>query len=88
MKKFKVGDVVQCINNNVLEGNEFGPSKILLRLAEHYTIKDIIEDSQGNQHLDIGLKSIYNYIRSWETKEELTRGDKVQWCHPSRFNLL
>ncbi len=87
MERFEIDQVVICINNKVLEGNDYGPSKLGLILDKEYRILDITEDGEFNQHLDIGLISDYNYIKSYETKENLPNGDIVQWCHPSRFKL-
>lgn len=82
--KFLTGDIVQCINDQPLEGNSIAPP---LKLGDLYTIKGMSLDSKGNQHYNIGLVSKYNYIRSYETSEELPEGDKIHWCHPSRFKL-
>jgi hypothetical protein len=65
-------------------GNEVAPS---LKEGQEYTIQNIIFDSKGNPHFDVGLPSYVNYVRSWETKEELPNGDEIHWCHPSRFKL-
>jgi hypothetical protein len=83
-KSFNLNDVLIAINNKPLEGNSVAPE---LELDKEYTVKSIVLDSQGNQHLDVGLPSTHNYIRSWETKEELPNGDTIHWCHPSRFKL-
>lgn len=80
--KFEVGDEVICINNETLKGLDSAPQ---LERNVKYTIQGIILDSGGNPHLDVGLPSLVNYVRSWETKEELPNGDKIHWCHPSRF---
>ena len=80
--KFEIGQVVVALNNKPLEGNKVAPP---LELEKEYTVKNIILDKAGNQHLDVGLWSDYNWITSWETKEELRDGDKIHWCHPSRF---
>jgi len=82
MEKFKIGETVICTNIKPLKGNDIEPP---LELEKKYLIKNIILDKQGNQHLDVGLISKYNWIRSFETKEELPDGDKIHWCHPSRF---
>lgn len=79
---YKIGQVLKAINNLPLEGNKVAP---LLIVGETYVIEDIIEDKEDNQHLDVGILSEYEYIRSWETKEDLPNGDKIHWCHPSRF---
>ncbi len=82
-KEFKIGDMTTCVNIEPLEGNEIAPP---LELKD-YPVIGFTYDSQGNQHLDVGIISEYNFIRSFETKEELTNGDKIHWCHPSRFIL-
>lgn len=81
-KTFIVGQEVTCISNIPLLGNEEAPA---LRVGEKYPVKEIILDADGNQHLDVGLKSHLNYITSYETKEDLPRGKEIHWCHPSRF---
>ena len=68
----------------MLEGNEVGPELIE---GKDYPLMGIVIDSKGNKHFDVGIVSQYNYIRSYETKEELPNGDKIHWCHPSRFEL-
>lgn len=85
MKKFKKGDSVKVVNVDLLKGNDKKPELIL---GSKHNIEEIIEDSKGFQHIDVGLKSKLNYIRSFETKEELKDGDKIHWCHPSRFELI
>lgn len=80
--KNTIGDVLQCVNIEPFEGRTVAPP---LELGKEYPVKGIILDKQGNQHLDVGLASMYNYIRSIETGEELFNGDKIHWCHPSRF---
>lgn len=85
MKHFEIGDLVVAIDNKPLKGNSVAPS---LELGTKYIIKEIVYDMGGNQHIDVGLYSEFNYIRSYETKEELERGDRIHWCHSSRFALL
>lgn len=82
LQKFNVGDVITCLNIDPLKGNDVAPP-----LAENnkYTVLAIVKDAKGYQHLDVGLKSQYNFIRSAETGEHLPNGDKIHWCHPSRF---
>lgn len=76
---------LKCINVEPLAGNDVAPP---LELGVEYTLKSIVYDAEGNPHYDVGLKSEFNYIRSWETDEELDRGDKIHWCHPSRFEKV
>lgn len=83
--KFKVGNKVKIINNKSLEGNENGP---YIKNGDDHIIIGIVLDKKGNQHLDIGVKSPYSYVTSYETGEELPNGDTIQWCHPSRFELI
>jgi hypothetical protein len=81
----EVGGIVRCINTKPLPGNEVAPP---LHLNEVYVIKNVVRDKKGNPHLDVGLESNYNYISSYETKEELPNGNSIHWCHPSRFELV
>ncbi len=79
---FNVGDSVLATNNEPLGESNYAPSLII---EQDYKVKAICYDSKNNQHLDVGLKSQLNYITSQETGEELPDGDKIHWCHPSRF---
>lgn len=80
-----IGDRVECVNANILDGNDKAPKLVE---GEFYIIKDIILDSKNNPHYDVGLKSRLNFVRSYETKEELPNGDKIHWCHSSRFKKV
>jgi hypothetical protein len=84
MNKFNINDTVICIDNSMLKGNDRKPN---LEIEKEYIIEDIILDKAGNQHIHVGLKSDLNYITSYETREELPKGNIVHWCHPSRFKL-
>lgn len=77
-----VGDKIIAVNVEPLKGNDEAPK---LELGKEYEIIEIAEDSRGNPHFDVGLLSGLKFVRSWETKEELPRGDSIHWCHPSRF---
>jgi hypothetical protein len=79
---YNVGDTVKAVNNKPLQGNDYAPA---LEIDKEYPVLEIVLDSKGNQHLDVGLKSELNYIRSYETEEKLPRGNEIHWCHPSRF---
>ncbi len=79
---FQVEQVVKCTNAAVLSENTVGPALIE---GHTYKIQNIIEDSKGHQHIDVGLKSELEFIRSYETKEFLPNGHITHWCHPSRF---
>ena len=78
----KEGDEVVCILIDPLKGNDVAPN---LELGARYTIREIIYDKENNPHFDVALKSNVMWVRSFETKENLPRGDIVHWCHPSRF---
>lgn len=82
---FEVGQMVKAILTKPLNGNDIAPDLVL---NQDYEIKEIILDQEKNQHLDVGLKSSCNYIRSIETSEDLPRGTSIHWCHPSRFELI
>ncbi len=85
MSKFEVGQKVRVVNNTPLRGNDVAPH---LKVGDEKEVLQIVLDSKGNQHLDVGLESNLQYVRSWETKEDLPNGNKIHWCHPSRFELI
>jgi len=90
-EQFIIGDTVKCINVLPLPSkDERHEQKIAppLELGKEYPVKAIIHDSKGNPHLDVGLASMYNYITSYETGEDLPGGENIHWCHPSRFEKL
>lgn len=83
--EYNVGDVVKIENDAPLSGNYVAPPVII---GEEYTVQHTIRDSRGHQHLDLGLKSDYDSVSSWETGEKLPDGDKIHWVHPSRVKLI
>ena len=85
MQKFVGGQEVKVVKTEALEGNEIAPPLVL---GEKRTIRKIVLDKAGNQHLDVGVPSDVSFVRSFETKEELPDGDIIWWCHPSRFELV
>ncbi len=82
---FKTGQTVKVINTEPLKGKEIAPP---LDSEKEYKILGICKDSQGNQHLNVGLISKVSYVTSYETGEELPNGHIIHWCHPSRFELI
>lgn len=82
---YEIGQTVKAMNNQPLKGNDKAPK---LEIGQDYPVKGIVLDSKGNQHLDVGLVSELNYVTSYETQEQLPDGDKIHWCHPSRFELV
>lgn len=80
-----VGDTLMCTNNEPLEGNKIAPP---LEINKEYVVKNVVKDKGGNPHFDVGIASNVAYVTSYETKEELPDGDKVHWCHPSRFEKV
>lgn len=78
----KLGQVLICKNNQPLEGNTIAPP---LTVDEKYTAKEVLICDCGQDHIDVGLKSKYNFITCYKSKTELPRGTKIHWCHPSRF---
>lgn len=76
-----VGDMAKVIKVEPLKGKTVAPP---LKLGDKHEVKQIIQDSQGNDHLDLGLASEYGQITSFETGEILPNGDTIHWCHPSR----
>lgn len=79
----QVGDKLKCIFNTVLPGNTVGPD---LKLGLEYPCKAIFIDSQGHQHLDVGIPTEFDTIKSYATKEFLPAG--TAWVHPNRFVII
>lgn len=75
-------DVLKCINIKPLTGNDVAPN---LTDGLNYRILAIIKCSCGQDHYDVGLTSLYNFIRCHDCKEHLPNGENVHWCHPTRF---
>lgn len=82
---YKVGDKVEIVFDGYLKDRDVKPAVIM---GEQHIIQGIVLDSKGNQHLNIGLKSHYNYIRSQETNEELPNGHILHYIHPSRVKKV
>jgi len=80
-----VGDEAKCVDDSILSDAGIRPSVVL---NKEYPVKGVTTDSEGNQHLDIGLESSIGFVRSLETGEELEDGDSIHWCHPSRFEKI
>ena len=84
--KFTVekNQLVTCRNVDRLPGNSIAPE---LELNKEYPVLDVILCDCGKEHYDVGLKSEHNYISCWDCKKPLRDGDKIHWCHPSRFEI-
>lgn len=82
MEDLKVADILIARNIEPLEGKTIAPP--LTKDAE-YVVEDIYTCKCGSKHLDMGLKSLHNFITCFECGEELPHGDEIHWCHPSRF---
>jgi hypothetical protein len=78
----QIGDILTAKNIAPLEGNTIAPP---LTLEEQYTAKKVYVCPCGQDHIDVGLKSEYNYIRCYSCKKEIPEGDSIHWCHPTRF---
>lgn len=79
---FKVGDTVRCINNLPFHDREVGPPLVDKGI---YLVREIVTTKGDNDHLDVGLKSKYNYVSCQATGMHIPRGEEIHWCHPSRF---
>lgn len=65
-----------------LDGNEVAPP--LVKGNSYQVLRKHVCEC-GQEHYDVGLVSEYNFIRCYKCEEHLPDGDKVHWCHPSRF---
>lgn len=80
----EIGNQLLAINTNPLVGNNVAPP---LKLKELYTAKNVYICKCGQDHIDVGLVSRYSYVSCYKCKEELPDGDKIHWCHPTRFEI-
>lgn len=80
-----VGDIIKITNDAPLSGNTVAPP---VTIGDEYPVLHTITDSKGHQHIDIGIKSEYMSIKSWETGEELPDGDKIHWVSPWRVIVV
>lgn len=71
-----------CINTKPLTGNTIAPP---LKLFDEYTVLQLYTCKCGQDHYDVGLVSKYEYVSCHTCSEMLPEGNKVHWCHPSRF---
>lgn len=78
----KKDNVVIAMNNKPLTGNTIAPPLVE---GTQYVIKEVYTCKCGQEHIDVGLASMYNYVSCYTCKLELPKGDKIHWCHPSRF---
>lgn len=84
----EIGTIVKCINAEPFPGNKVGPP---LEKDKTYPIKGIYLEKHNDttfKHLDLGFVSEYNFITSQDTGVELPDGDRIHWCHPSRFKIV
>lgn len=82
---FVIGQRVRCINPHPFPKKDIGPP---LKYGETYIIKQIITTIGSHDHLDVGLVSDYTYISCLATEIKIPEGDKIHWCHPSRFEAI
>jgi hypothetical protein len=82
---FHLGQVIRCIVTRALSESGIKPA---LTMAQEYKIEAATKCSCGELHIDVGLKSEYNYVRCYKCGEELPHGDKIHWCNSSRFDLV
>lgn len=74
--------VLVCINNNRLAGNEVKPPLVE---KQKYILKGVFMCDCGQDHYDVGLESKFNYVSCYKCKKPIPGGDTIHWCHPSRF---
>jgi len=82
METIAINEKLKCLNDKPLKGNDVAPP---LKEGEKYSAKNVIKCSCGKEHIDVGLVSDYNYITCYDCSEQLPDGNKIHWCHPSRF---
>ncbi len=59
-KNFEEDESVICVNIDLLEGNTIAPPLVL---PSKYIVKNRHVCECGQEHIDVGLNSLYEYIR-------------------------
>lgn len=80
--EIKIGDAIVCKNTAPLSGNEVAPP---LEMDKDYEANNVHVCECGQAHIDVGLKSVYNWVRCYKCDTHLPNGDSIHWCHPTRF---
>ncbi len=78
--KAEVNDVLTCVNDKPLEGNDIAPP---VKETDKYILKEIHTCKCGKEHFNVGLPLEVNYVRCYDCKEEMPITN--HWCHKSRF---
>ncbi len=81
---YQIGDTVKALNNLPLDGNSVAPPLVL---GVSYPVVDVYKCKCGQEHLNVGLVSKYNYVNCYKCSNPLPNGDKIHWAHPIRFEL-
>ena len=80
----KLGTILIAREIAPLQGNDVAPP---LKLDGEYKLKQVQLCKCKKEHFDVGLESKYTYITCHSCKQELSRGDRIHWCHPGRFEI-
>jgi predicted SprT family Zn-dependent metalloprotease len=83
--EIKQGDHLRVVNDKYLPGNDVKPN---LENGEVRTAKNTYTCKCGELHIDVDLPSDWNYISCHKCDEQLPEGDKIHWCHSSRFEII
>lgn len=85
MTTFKKDDKLKAINIEPLEGNDIAPPLVE---GETYTVTEVYVCKCGQDHVNVGLKSRYNWVNCYKCKTPIPTGDISHWCHPTRFEAV
>jgi hypothetical protein len=66
-----VDDVLICNNKEKLKGNDVAPP---LELGKEYKALEVITCGCGKKHINVGLKSEYNWVSCHSCGEKLPKG--------------
>lgn len=74
--------MLEAANVQPMPGNEIAPPLIL---GDAYPFQKEHICGCGEKHFDVGLLSKVNFVTCYKCEEKLPGGDKIHWCHASRF---
>lgn len=79
---FKKGEWVHVIKTEPLPGKDIAPP---LMIGEEKQIFSVYVCHCGQDHVNVGLMSRYNFVTCYNCDMDLPNSLHVHWCHPSRF---
>jgi len=76
---------IEIVNDDYLPGNDVKPP---IKIGEqHFVLREHVCKC-GEIHLDIGLKSEYNFITCYKCREDLPESENIHWINQCRTKSI